>query len=72
MGPKTKPPAVRYPDPAPPPPERTDAETEVLAEEQRSRFGRGGRASTLLTGGQGTTGASYAVRTLGGASGSGV
>ena len=42
---KPKMPDVKYPDPLPPPPERTDAETAGLAEEQRRKFfGRGGRA----------------------------
>lgn len=61
-------PEVRYPDPLPPAPERTDAETAALAEEQRARFAsRRGRASTMLTGGGGVDGGSAAVQFLGGA-----
>lgn len=61
-------PAVRYPDPLPPPPERSSSETQALAETQRRQFfGRGGRASTMLTGGEGTGGGSQAIRFLGGA-----
>lgn len=65
---KPKTPAVVIPDPLPPAPERSDAETENLAEEQRRRFSgaQGGRASTFLTAG-GTTQGSSAVRFLGGA-----
>lgn len=64
-----KAPEVRYPDPLPPPPERTDADTSALAEEQRAKFFRkGGRASTMLTGGSGTEGGTSAIRFLGGAS----
>lgn len=51
----------------PPAPERTDAQTEALAEEQRKRFATsasGGRASTYLSGG-GATEATSAVRYLG-------
>lgn len=60
---------VVMPEPLPPPPERTDAETQTLADEQRRRFGTasGGRASTFLTGG-GLSSGSSAVRFLGGAS----
>ena len=61
-------PEVRYPDPPPPVPERSDTETQTLAEEQRKRFfGRSGRASTMLTGGSGVDEGSAAVRFLGGA-----
>lgn len=63
-----KAPEVRYPDALPPPPERSDADTASLAEQQRSKFFRkGGRASTMLTGGSGTEGSSSAIRFLGGA-----
>lgn len=63
-------PEPRLPDPLPPPPERSDAETEALAEQQRSQFARrGGRAATILTGGLGTEQGSAAVRLLGGAQG---
>lgn len=60
-------PPVREPDPLPPPPARSDAETEALAEENRKQNmpRRPGRASTFLTAG-GTTAASSAVRFLGG------
>ncbi|RTL04983.1 hypothetical protein EKK58_09255 [Candidatus Dependentiae bacterium] len=59
---------VVTPEPLRPAPERSDAETEALAEEQRKRVAgaSGGRASTYLTGG-GTEAASSAVRFLGGA-----
>lgn len=61
-------PEVRYPDLLPPPPERSDAQTQALAEAQRSRFFRGGgRATTMLTGGSGTEGGTGAIRFLGGA-----
>lgn len=60
------PPMPRMPDPLPPPPERSDAETAALAEEQRKRLNPGqGRASTYLTGG-GIDAGSSAVRYLGG------
>lgn len=65
---KPPPPApVQQIAPLPPAPERSDAETEELAEEQRRRFGssRSGRASTYLSGG-GLSSASSAVRYLGG------
>lgn len=65
---RPKMPEVRYPDPLPPPPERTDTETARLAEDQRSAFfKRGGRAMTMLTGGSGTEGSASAIRFLGGA-----
>lgn len=62
-------PQVRMPDPLPPAPERTSTETQNLADEQRRRFAmnQAGRAATMLTGGSGTSGASAAVRFLGGA-----
>lgn len=60
-----KSPAVRTPDPLPPPPERTDAETTALAEEQRRKPSTTGRASTMLTTGQGVSGVSSASRFLG-------
>jgi len=52
---------------APPPAERTDAETAALEEEQRKKFagGTGGRASTFLSGGN-LSEAVSAVRNLGG------
>ena len=65
---KPKMPEVRYPDPLPPPPERSDVETSALAEQQRARFGRNnGRAMTMLTGGGGVESGSSAMRYLGGA-----
>lgn len=65
---RPKMPEVRYPDPLPPPPERSGSETQALAEQQRSQFfRRGGRATTMLTGGAGTEGDSGAIRFLGGA-----
>lgn len=61
-------PEVRYPDPVPPAPERSSAQTQALADMQRSQFfRRGGRATTMLTGGTGTEGGSSAIRFLGGA-----
>lgn len=65
---RPKMPPVRYPDPLPPPPDRSDAETAALAEQQRAGFfKRGGRAMTMLTGGAGTEGGTAAVRFLGSA-----
>lgn len=61
--PKT--PKVKTPDHLPPPPERTDAETTALAEEQRRRAGSMGRATTMLTTGQGVSGVTSASRFLG-------
>jgi len=61
--PKT--PAVTAPDPLPPAPTRTDAENTALAEEQRNKFGRTGRASTMLTTGQGAAAVTSASRYLG-------
>ena len=58
--------APRVPDALPPAPERTDAETAALAEQQRNRVLRRGRASTMLTGGAGTDGGSSVVSFLGG------
>lgn len=68
MASKPKAPKVQPVPAVPPPPERTDAETQTLAEEQRKRFAgaSGGRASTFLTA-NGTSKASSAVRFLGGA-----
>lgn len=59
---------VVMPDPLPPAPERSDAQTQQLADEQRKKFAgsSAGRAATFLTQG-GTTAASSAVRFLGGA-----
>lgn len=65
-----KPPPVQAVDPLPPPPERSDTETEALAAQQRRRFSRrAGRASTFLTAGRDLTSGSAAVRALGGAGG---
>lgn len=60
---------VVMPEPLPPAPERSSAETQALADEQRKKFAgpKTGRASTFLTQG-GTTATSSAVRFLGGAS----
>lgn len=62
-----KTPEVRQPDPLPPVPERSDAETAALAEDQRRRAaGRTqGRAATWLSGGNSGQTASSAVRYLG-------
>lgn len=57
---------VVMPEPLPPPPERSDSETQALADEQRRKFATPGRAATFLTG-AGTTQGSSAVRFLGGA-----
>ena len=55
------------PKPLPPAPDRTDAQTQALADEQRKRFsGSTGRAANFFTAG-GTTQAATAVRYLGGA-----
>lgn len=65
--PKSAPaPVIREPDPLPPPPDRSDAETQNLADEQRSRLlpRRAGRASTFLTP-SGVSAPSSAVRFLG-------
>lgn len=63
---KPKVPEVRYPDPPPPVPERSSADTAALADAQRREmFTKGGRAMTMLTGGQGTGGGSGAIRFLG-------
>jgi hypothetical protein len=65
---KPKVPEVRMPGPLPPPPEKSDAEIQSLAEKQRAAFAaRKGRAATELTGGQGTSGGSSVIRFLGGA-----
>lgn len=62
-------PEVQYPDPPPPAPERSDAETQSMAAAQREKFfKRRGRASTMLTGGTGTDGGMSAARYLGGTS----
>lgn len=60
-------PIIREPDPLPPIPSRSDAETEALAEENRKNNTprKPGRAATFLTAG-GTQTASSAVRFLGG------
>lgn len=67
-GSKPKAAPIIMPDPLPPAPERSDAETQALADEQRKRFAgsSAGRAATFLTQG-GTSAASSAVRFLGGA-----
>lgn len=65
---KPKTPKVQTPDPLPPPPERSDTETAALAEEQRKKMSqRGGRAFTMLTGGQGAGTGTSAMSYLGGA-----
>lgn len=69
---RTKQPEVRYPDPLPPPPERSDAQTQQLVQEQRSKYSRKGRAATMLMGsGAGSAApgatASHALRMLSGA-----
>lgn len=66
---KPKVPEVSTPDPLPPPPERSADDTARLAQEQRSRFARGGRAFTALTGGQGAGTGMSAARFLGAAAG---
>lgn len=62
------PPLAAVPAALPPPPSRSDAATQSLADAQRKRFAGtgGGRASTYLTG-AGTAASSSAVRFLGGA-----
>lgn len=61
-------PEVKTPDPLPPAPVRSAEDTSNLAAQQReSFFRRGGRASTMLTGGAGTGGGVSAIRFLGGA-----
>lgn len=56
------------PDYTPPAPTRSAEETSQLAAAQRQAFARrGGRASTMLTGGAGTEGGVSAIRFLGGA-----
>lgn len=64
----SKPDPVPLPAPLPPAPERSDVQTQQLADQQRKRFAGagGGRVSTYLTSG-GTTSGSAAVRFLGGA-----
>lgn len=65
---KPKTPTVVVPDAPPPAPERSSDEVEQLAAEQRSKFSkRGGRAFTMLTGGQGAGSGTSAMRFLGGA-----
>jgi len=65
--PKVQQAPIREPDPLPPPPGRSDAETAALADENRKQNTprRPGRASSFLTQ-SGTTAASSAVRFLGG------
>lgn len=59
-------PEVRYPDPPPPAPERSDAQTQALAASQRELAQRRfGRANTVLNNSNGET--SAAIRLLGGA-----
>jgi hypothetical protein len=58
------------PTPLPPPPNRSSAEIQAAADEQRQKFqgAQGGRALTMLTGGQGVAKGSYksaAVKLLG-------
>lgn len=56
------------PDYTPPAPVRSAEDTSQLAAEQRRTFAkRGGRSSTMLTGGAGTGGGVSAIRFLGGA-----
>lgn len=63
-----KQPEVKMPDPLPPAPERSDAQTADLAEAQRRRFASGGgRAMTLLSGGSGVASVMTASRFLGNA-----
>lgn len=64
----TSTPKYNAPEPLPPAPERSDAETAALAEEQRKKYASAGqgRAGTFLTAG-GTTQGFSAVRYLGGA-----
>lgn len=63
-----KPVVQAAPEPLPPPPARSDTETQALAEEQRKRFTPGGNnASNFLTR-SGVTSATSAVQFLGGAS----
>jgi len=69
---RPKMPAVQYPDPPPPAPERSTGETADLAAEQRRMFfKRGGRASTFLGASGGGQPASVALRFLGAAGASG-
>lgn len=66
MGGRPKMPAVRYPDPAPPAPERSDSQTAALADQQRAMFfRRGGRAATFLGAGGTSQPVSSAMRFLG-------
>lgn len=63
-----KPAAVTPAAALPPPPDRSDAETSALADEQRrGQLRRVGRSAQLLTGAGGSSGGSFAVRLLGGA-----
>lgn len=63
---RPKMPAVRYPDPPPPAPERSDSETAALVEAQRGKFfKRGGRAMTFLGNAGGQQPQSLAMRFLG-------
>lgn len=58
----------QQPSPLPNVPTRSAAEIQASADEQRQRFygGQGGRALTMLTGGQGaSTGSSAVVKLLG-------
>lgn len=56
------------PEYTPPAPVRSAEDTQQLASDQRRKFAnRGGRSSTMLTGGAGTGGGVSAIRFLGGA-----
>ncbi len=60
-------PVPKAPEPLPPVPIRTDAQTQELAKDQRIKIqNRPGRTSTILTGGLGTEQATGFVRFLGG------
>ena len=63
------PPALPAPPPPPPPPKRADVEVQAAARDERLRRTKAqGRASTILTGGQGVAPAEgAAVKTLLGA-----
>lgn len=60
-------PAIPAPTPAPPAPDRTDAEIQAAATAQRNKFfgAQGGRSDNMLTGGTGTETPSRAARFLG-------
>jgi hypothetical protein len=64
---KPKTPDPVLPNPLPPPPDRSSDETAALAAEQRQKAAKGGRAFTMLTGGQGAGTGAVASRYLGAA-----